>query len=387
MQVWKGLIAPTGRQYGRDRIDLAILCLAAVVALASFGIAVRPDRIGLSGGGRDGEREYAREQILAAKIMADCISAVDETRAELGIPIDSELDPNRTGLIGRDFTPLTTTVGVLEAKRTATNPEFAALMVKYFREAGLRQGDVVAVGASGSFPSLIIATLAAAKALDLEPVVIYSIGASMYGATIPEFTFIEMLEAIRAREILPYSIAAVSLGGDNDAGEAGLFEVSTEATEMVAERSGLYVIREDSIEKSIARRMQIFEEAAAECGHSVSCFVNIGGASANYGTTTASLDFPNGLVMVPKVMSFDPARGLIFEYAAMGLPVVNLIDIRGLAIRNGILVDPIPLPNPGDGPIYTAYAWCKPAAVIGLILCLLLLLGALAKERSLRLGD
>ena len=120
----------------------------------------------------------------------------------------------------------------------------------------------MAVGASGSFPSLIIATLAAAKALDLEPVVIYSVGASMYGATIPEFTFIEMLEAIRAREILPYSIAAVSLGGDNDAGEAGLFEVSTEATEMVAERSGLYVIREDSIEKSIARRMQIFEEAA-----------------------------------------------------------------------------------------------------------------------------
>jgi len=35
-------------------------------------------------------------------------------------------------------------------------------------------------------------------------------------------------------------------------------------------------------------------------------------------------DFPNGLVMVPKVMSLDPARGLIFEYAAMGLPVINL---------------------------------------------------------------
>ncbi len=86
--------------------------------------------------------------------------------------------------------------------------------------------------------------------------------------------------------------------------------------------------------------MQVFEEAAALCGGSVSCFVNIGGASANYGTTAASLDFPNGLVMVPKVMSFDPARGLMFEYAAMGLPVVNLIDIRGIAMRNGIPVDP-----------------------------------------------
>ncbi len=33
----------------------------------------------------------------------------------------------------------------------------------------------------------------------------------------------------------------------------------------------------------------------------------------------------------------------MFEYAAMGLPVINLIDIRGLAIQNGIPVDP-PIP-------------------------------------------
>lgn len=387
MPVWKGFIAPIGCQYGRDRVDLAMLCLAVVVALAALGIAVRPTRIGMSGGVRSGMSEYASEQIRAAEIMADCISAVANAKTELGIPIDPELDPNRTGLIGPDFTPLTTTVGVLEAKRTATNPDFAALMVKYFREAGLRQGDVVAVGASGSFPSLIIATLAAAKALDLEPVVIYSVGASMYGATIPEFTFIEMLAAIRARGILPYSIAAVSLGGDDDAGGGGLFEISTEVSQMVVRRSGLQVIREDSIEKSITRRMQVLEEAAARCGGSVSCFVNIGGASANYGTTAASLDFPNGLVMVPKVMSLDPARGLIFEYAAMGLPVINLIDIRGIAIRNGIPVDPIPLPNPGDGRIYSAYGYSKPAAVIGLVLCFLSLIRASVKGRLLQPGN
>jgi poly-gamma-glutamate system protein len=386
LQVWKGFMAPTGRQYGRDRIDPALLCLSVIVALVALGIAVRPDRVGLSGGVEGGVGEYVGEQIRAAQIMADCISTVSDARAELGIAIDPELDPNRTGLIGRDFTPLTTTVGVLEAKRTATNPEFAALMVRYFREAGLRQGDVVAVGASGSFPSLIIATLAAARALDLEPVLIYSIGASMYGATIPQFTFIEMLAEIRARGILPYSIAAVSLGGDDDAGGGGLFEISTEVSEMVAKRSGLQVIREDSIEKSIARRMQVFEEAAALCGGSVSCFVNIGGASANYGTTAASLDFPNGLVMVPKVMSFDPARGLMFEYAAMGLPVVNLIDIRGIAMRNGIPVDPVPLPNPGDGRVYSAHGHSKPAAVSGLVACLVVCLGA-SKKKPLKLGN
>ncbi len=138
----------------------------------------------------------------------------------------------------------------MEAKRTATSPDFAALMVKYFNEAGLREGDVVAVGASGSFPSLIIATLAASRAMNLEPILIYSIGASMYGATIPEFTFIEMLDAIRAKGILPYYIAAVSLGGDDDAGGGGLFEESRDISEEIAERSGAYVIREDSIERA-----------------------------------------------------------------------------------------------------------------------------------------
>ncbi len=111
MQVWKGFMAPTGRQYGRDRIDLALLCLSVIVALAALGIAVRPHRVGLSGGVERGVGEYVGEQIRAAQIMADCISAVSDARAELGIPIDPELDPNRTGLIGRDFTPLTTTVG------------------------------------------------------------------------------------------------------------------------------------------------------------------------------------------------------------------------------------------------------------------------------------
>jgi hypothetical protein len=85
--------------------------------------------------------------------------------------------------------------------------------------------------------------------------------------------------------------------------------------------------------------------------------------------------------MVPKVMSVDPKRGLMFEYAAMGLPVINLIDIRGLAIQNGIPVDPIPLPGPGEGRVYAAHSCSKPAAAVGLAGCLFLIGGAWAKSR------
>ncbi len=106
---------------------------------------------------------------------------------------------NGTGIIGDEFTPLTTSLGDVEAKRTSTNPAFAALLVKFFHDAGLKRGDVVAVGASGSFPALLLATLSTSRVLGLEPIVIYSIGASMYATpTSLEFTFVDMLSGLRA---------------------------------------------------------------------------------------------------------------------------------------------------------------------------------------------
>ena len=55
---------------------------------------------------------------------------------------------------------------------------FAALLVRYFEEAGLEKGDTVAVGTSGSFPGLFIATLCAATEMELDTKVIASFGSS-----------------------------------------------------------------------------------------------------------------------------------------------------------------------------------------------------------------
>jgi len=94
-------------------------------------------------------------------------------------------------------------LGNLEAKRTSTNPAFAALLVKYFKEANLKKGDVIAIGASGSFPTLIVAVLSAARVLELEPLIIYSVGSSEYGANLPEFTFVEMLDSLNKKMSYP----------------------------------------------------------------------------------------------------------------------------------------------------------------------------------------
>jgi len=159
----------------------------------------------------------------------------------------------------------------------------------------------------------------------------------------------------------------VSLGGEGDAGMNGILGEGSECFEQAATRSGAPLLKADTVAESIRHRMEIFADTAQRLGRPVACFVNIGGATANYGNTAASLDFPNGLVMQPTVMSAHPERGLIFEYAAMGVPVINLLDVRGLAVRNGLPVDPIPLPPLGEGGAYFTQAHSRPASAVALL--------------------
>lgn len=286
--------------------------------------------------------------------MARSLDSIKELRRAKGLPIDPTADPNQTGIIGDEFTPLTTSLGEADAKRTSANPAFAALMVTFFTEAGLTRGDVVAVGASGSFPGLLLATLCAARVLELEPIVIYSIGASMYGANLPGFTFVDMLARLRADGVMPYRITAVSAGGYQDRGKGALFD--EEGTAMLAEarRSGIPMVESVSLADSIRQRMRIYEAAGG--GRPIRCFVNIGGAAANFGTTPASLKLPNGLVLKAPRAPASPTRGLVFEFASRGIPVVHLLHVRGLARDHHLPYDPIPLPpvvqggaNPGEG--------------------------------------
>ena len=47
----------------------------------------------------------------AAKIMKESIKVIRDYKVENGLTIDKITDPNLTGLIGEEWTPLTTTLG------------------------------------------------------------------------------------------------------------------------------------------------------------------------------------------------------------------------------------------------------------------------------------
>lgn len=299
---------------------------------------------------------YYNEQIQAAQLMKSSLEAVKEERLNRNIPLDIGLDPNKTGIIGKEYTQLTTTLGNLEAKRTSTNPAFAALLVKYFKEANLKKGDVIAVGASGSFPALILAALSAARVLELKPLIIYSVGSSEYGANIPEFTFVQMLDSLE-KNILPYKLLAISMGGYLDRAEGMFYPDSQDTIKKIVQDSGTLVIYTDSVEENIQQRMQLYKRSAKE--QPIKAFVNIGGATPNYGNTNASITYPNGLVINGPKIPDHPERGLIFEYQNLGIPIIHLLNVRGLAVKNGLPIDPTPLPEIGEGGVYWRITYNK----------------------------
>jgi poly-gamma-glutamate system protein len=286
--------------------------------------------------------------VEASEMMASAAQALHECRTGRGIAIDPETDINRTGLIGLEFSSITTSVGRLEAKRTTTDPNAAGLVVLLLHEAGVRRGDTIAVGASGSFPALIAATLCAASALDVNALLLPSLGASQWGANHPEFHWLNMQDCLEEQGFIPRPPVAVSLGGDSDVG-ISMAPEGRALLEDAMEASGLSVIREPDLEKNVALRMRLFEEAAG--GSDIRAFVNIGGTFANMGTDSRILEVKPG---VARIRSLPPPerRGMVFAMAARGIPVIHLLYIRGLASEYGLPWDPAPLPSPGEGPLY-----------------------------------
>ena len=166
----------------RPRIRLARLAAAAVLSVAAW-LAVE------FATHRPIHPRYA-EMLAAARTMqaaSRVLVAEKEARGLLqGRGADHAADPNRTGMIGPEYTAITTTLGDLAAKRTTTNPDFAAALVRIIATLDLARGAPVVIVLSGSFVGGNIAAIAAAEALGLRPVVVASLSASMWGANDPD---------------------------------------------------------------------------------------------------------------------------------------------------------------------------------------------------------
>ena len=279
---------------------------------------------------------WTKAQRSAAERMASAFPVLVGAMETRGWEIDPRLDPNRTGLIGEEFSELTTTIGTLEAKRTSTQPGFAALMVRWLEEAGLVEGQSVLIASSGSFPALAIAAIIACEELDLDPIIVSSVGASSYGANRVGFAWPDMEGLLFDAGILRHRSALLTLGGEADLGFSYFGEGRRLAVEAI-ERSGLPALIAETPETQEAQR-RAFVEAADPV-----LLINIGGNQLNVGE--------DGHLLAPGPMTssrYDSEHlGIIGWFLANDLPVIHLLHIRELAMAHGLPIDPIPLPEVG----------------------------------------
>jgi poly-gamma-glutamate system protein len=322
------------------RVSKLTLLLLSVVSL---GVLAAVERFQ-----RTRERPYLPEKLTAARKMQQAIEAVAEARAAAGHEFDPNTDPRRTGLIGLEFSPITNDRGVLAAKQIVTNPNFAALVVELFRSAGVKRGDTIAVGWTGSLPGANLAVLAAAETLQLRVVAVHSVAASMYGANDPSFTWLDMEKLLADRGIFRTRSVAASLGGDEDRGK-GMGNAGRDLIRQAIGRAGVTMLREPTFEQQIAARMRVYQERAGRAP--VKLYVNVGGGIGSLGARI------NGLVVRPGLSrSFLGTRfgrdGAMTLMAKRGVPVVHINYISRLCQRYGFPDDPWADPTPGAGPMF-----------------------------------
>lgn len=309
------------------------------------------------------EKDYYHIMLSASQRTQTAFEAVRAEKEARGHKISPIDDPNSTGLIGLEYTEITTTLGNLESKRTTTNPNFSAVIVDMLMQCGVKKGDRVCVNLSSSFPAANIAVLCALDAVGAEGVIISSVGASTYGGNIPDFTYLDMEHFLYTGGYIQNHTSWFSMGGINDQGK----EMPPKLREDIKNRLtglGLTLLDYDDLDENIDRRLALYHAASGD--GTVACFINAGGNSLSFGDGDDMVDAKNGIIRPGSTSRKGP--GLIPAFLSEEVPVLHLLNMKDLVSRYGLPIDPVPLPQVGSGGVYTHLAYNIPLAVVLLLL-------------------
>ena len=313
-------------------------------------------------------------KLLAAQKLQGWMDDIRDYKLEAGLSL-TPYDTHKTGMIGDEYTPITTSLGSEEAKRTTANPDMAALLVQMLTEAGVKSGDSIGAGFSGSFPTLNLAVLAAGEAMNVKVIYIASMGASTFGANQPQFTFPDMVCRLYLDGRLQTSPALITPGGDYDCGGEMFEEEKEEALARIASYGVADIMQERDFAANLKAREDLYETLGP-----ISCFVGVGG---NITTIGLEEDKMKAGVMVPyTVTSVRSDDGLLQYYNAHGLPVLHLLNIKQLAAQYGLPFDPETIVPPGQSALYYHTVYPHFPALAGVLGAVCILVFAF-KRRSM----
>ena len=295
------------------------------------------------------KQPYFDQKLAAAKLARRAQEAIKYAIAQRHIAIDRVSDPNETGLIGEEFTLITTDQGDLEAKLTTTDPNWAGVVVDMLKSVGVDSGDYVAVAWTGSMPAMNIAVLAAIETIGAIPVIISSIGASMWGANNPDFAWLDMEKYLYDRGIFHYRSVAASIGGRGDRG-ANISPEGRRLCRQIAQRNGVPLIETDNLDDAIKMRMKIYKEHLPP-GKKYAAYINVGGGVASVGSAHDVGGIRPGITKhLPR--GNYPSRGAMIRFGYLGVPIIDISDIKYLAKKYGMPIAPEPIPEPPAGGVF-----------------------------------
>jgi len=330
-----------------SRASTPALAGLALLSLSLYGVSERSVR--------PVHAEAYRKKLEAVRLMQRAEAALAQVKRERGVAIDPKNDPEGYGVIGPQFTLITTDRGAQSAKSLAAHPNFAAAVAQMMLQAGVRDGDLVAVGMTGSLPGLNLAVLGACRAIGASPVIITSAGASMFGATDPEFTWLDMESVLVEKRVWPFRSVAASLGGGGDAGR-GLSPSGRDLLRQAIDRNHAVFLDPPSLMEGVKQRVAIYDSIAAAQRKRIRLYINVGGGLASLGGTQNGRLIPPGLSRRLKSRNY-PNRGVINVLGERGIPVIHLLEVERLARDFDISADGVTLVKPGAGLLFIRYRY------------------------------
>lgn len=302
------------------------------------------------------------QKIEAAEKMKLAIDELEKKGKQLGINSKGKTEIERNPLLGMDFSDITTTLGSEESKKTSINPNFAAVVVDMVGKLDLDSEDKVAVNFSSSFPAVNIAVLCALDAMNIESVVISSIGASTHGGNNPDFTYLDMEKFLFEKGIVSKRSDRVSYGGRNDLGE----DINQEILEKIVTRTGLgdKLIKKENYEENLKEKIKVFSE------EKVKTFINVGGNTTALGKSY--INYEHGII---KRTRYKDQTGLIGYYLNRNIPVLHFLNIKKIAGKYGLTVNPSRVDSIGDKKVYFKVKYSAELLIAGIIIGIMGVMG------------
>lgn len=346
---------------GASQVQRAVVAALALVGLVA--VEVFPS---------EEQQPYYAEKMLAARTAQEALAVIHEASERRGLGLRLKTDPSGSRMIGEVLSPITSGSGSLVSKQTSVNPNFAAVVVEWLKELKIKQGDVVAVGLSGSFPAMNVAVYAALHELGVEPIIISSTAASQWGANDPNFTWLDMEAVLRKQDVFPYKSVAASLGGVGD-DAIGLSKRGRRMLERAIERNEIPALAEIDMQEEarepsaddteeptpslalvdedrVRERMRVYYEAAG--GRTIKAYVNVGGGTVSVGTKVGKRKFNPGVNPRPPKGIEDMPPSVLGAFLESGVPGIHVTRIIDLAERYGLEIAPRTMPEVGMGDIF-----------------------------------